>query len=150
MGLRTQTAALSSLDLPRMPKQTRLINGRKPTPVPQKFREPPTTTRQLTMLEDAMSEEQTRSFLARAASASLDEWARLLRFVLNDSRLPAPEFDPLRFVTCLKWLDGALVARLGPDGDLFVQTPEVFGAQPMKDARQAFTVITETLQKKPE
>lgn len=93
-----------------------------------------------------MTEEQTRRFLTRAASASLDEWARLLRFVLSDSRLPAPEFDSFRFVTCLKWLDGDLVARLGPDGDLFVQTPKVFGAQPMKDARQAFTVILETLQ----
>lgn len=133
-----------------MPKQKRLINGRKPTPVPQKFREPPTTTRQLTMLEDAMSEEQTRRFLTRAASASLDEWTRLLRFVLEDGRVPVPEFDPFGFTTCLKWLDGDLVARLGPDGDLFVQTPARFGAQPMKDARQAFTVILETLQTKPE
>lgn len=93
-----------------------------------------------------MTEEQTRRFLDRAASASLDEWSRLLRFVLGDSRLPAPEFDPFRFVTYLKWLDGTLVARLGPDGDLFVQTPDRFGARPMKDAREAFTVITDTLQ----
>lgn len=128
-----------------MPSQ-RLIKGRparapKSKAIPQDS--PP--TRQLTMLEDCLTEQQTRDHLTRVASASMAEWARLLRFVLGDKRLPVPEFDPFRFTTCLQWLDGTLVARLGPDGDLFVQTPDRFGAQPMKDARQAFTVIAETL-----
>lgn len=131
-----------------MPSSKRLIKGRPARALKKITPEeltPAQTTRQLTLLEDGLTEQQTRHHLTRAASASMAEWARLLRFVLSDKRLPVPEFDPFRFTTCLQWLDGTLVARLGPDGDLFVQTPDRFGAQPMKDARQAFTVLVETL-----
>jgi hypothetical protein len=125
----------------------RLIRGRPARAAPKQDLTPAQKTRQLTMLEDNLTEQQTRDHLNRAASASLDEWARLLRFVLGDQRVPVPQFSPFHFTTCLKWLEGSLVARLSADGDLFVQTPDSYGAQPMKNARQAFDVILEAIQK---